>query len=92
LLTQVGAATRCTREGGTGVDATFAGNPVAGSEPCAEQVAQLLDCLAAGDVQATIKGLEPVLTHHRRALDSLRTSRPRRCPLPWCSELLLPPG
>jgi hypothetical protein len=50
------------------VDATFAGNPVAGSEPCAEQVAQLLDCLAAGDVQATIKGLEPVLTHHRRAL------------------------
>jgi hypothetical protein len=50
------------------VDATFAGSPAARTEPSVEQVAQLLDCLAAGDVQATIKGLEPVLAHLRRAL------------------------
>ena len=45
------------------------------SEPSAEQVAQLLDVLAAGDVRATIKGLEGMLAQLRPALaarDELR--------------------
>jgi hypothetical protein len=50
------------------VDARFARNPAAHTEPSAEQVAQLLDVLAAGDVRATIKCLEGMLAHLRPAL------------------------
>ena len=51
-----------------GVDGRFARNSTAPTEPSAEQVAHLLDVLAAGDVQATIKGLEVVLARLRPAL------------------------
>ena len=50
------------------MDARFARNPAARNELSAEQVGQLLDVLAAGDVRATIKGLEGVLAHLRPAL------------------------
>jgi hypothetical protein len=50
------------------VDARLAGNDPAATEPSAEQVAHMLDVLAAGDVQATIKGLEEVLAQLRPAL------------------------
>jgi hypothetical protein len=50
------------------VDARFARNPTARTEPSAEQVGQLLDVLAAGDVRATIKGLEGMLAQLRLAL------------------------
>jgi hypothetical protein len=53
---------------GIGMDGRFARNCPAPIEPSAEQVAQLLDVLAAGDVQATIKGLEVVLARLRPAL------------------------
>ena len=58
------------------MDARFARNPAARTEPSAEQVGQLLDVLAAGDVRATIKGLEGMLAHLRPALaarDELQT-------------------
>ena len=47
---------------------TFAERLSAATEPSAEQVAQLLDVVASGDVRATIKGLEWVLAHLRPAL------------------------
>jgi len=50
------------------VDVRFARNPAARTELSAEQVGRLLDVLAAGDVRATIKGLEGVLAHLRPAL------------------------
>ncbi len=58
------------------MDARFARNPAARTEPSAEQVAQLLDVLASGDVRAIIKGLEEVLARLRPALaarDELQT-------------------
>jgi hypothetical protein len=51
-----------------GVDTRFARKSTASTEPSAEQVAHLLDVLAAGDVQATINGLEAVLARLRPAL------------------------
>jgi hypothetical protein len=57
------------------VDARFARNPAARTEPPVEQVGQLLDVLAAGDVRATIRGLEGLLVQLRPALavrDELR--------------------
>lgn len=50
------------------MDARFARNPAARTEPSAEQVGQLLDVLAAGDVRATIRGLEGLLVQLRPAL------------------------
>jgi hypothetical protein len=51
-----------------GVDGRVARNGPPPAEPSAEQVAQLLDVVAGGDVQATIKGLEVVLAQLRPAL------------------------
>ena len=50
------------------MDVRFAGNGPAPIEPSAEQVAELLDVLAAGDVRAAIRGLEGVLARLRPAL------------------------
>ena len=50
------------------MDARFARNPAARNELSAEQVGRLLDVLAAGDVRATIKGLEGMLAQLRPAL------------------------
>jgi hypothetical protein len=55
-------------EEGTAVDARFARNYTAPTEPSAEHVVQLLDVLAAGDVRAAINGLEGVLAYLRPAL------------------------
>ena len=55
-------------ERGTAVDARFARNYQAPTEPSAERVVQLLDVLAAGDVRAAINGLEGILAYLRPAL------------------------
>ena len=57
--------------------ATFAGNPVAGSEPCAEQLAQLPECLLAGDVSAPIHVLAPGLAPRRTAQAASQDAQPR---------------
>jgi hypothetical protein len=55
-------------EKGTAVDARFARNYPAPTEPSAEDVVHLLDVLAAGHLQATVDGLEGVLAFLRPAL------------------------
>jgi hypothetical protein len=56
------------QRGGIGVEARFVGNPAVRNELSAEQAGQLLDVLAAGDVRATINGLEGMLAQLRLAL------------------------
>jgi hypothetical protein len=55
-------------ERGTAVDARFARNYQAPTEPSAEHVVHLLEVLAAGDVRAAINCLEGVLAFLRPAL------------------------
>jgi hypothetical protein len=62
------------------VDAKFARNPAARTELSAEQIGQLLDVLAAGDVRATIRGLEGMLAHLRPALTARDELRARVSP------------
>ena len=62
------------------MDARFARNPGARTEPSAEQVGQLLDVLAAGDVRATFKGLEGMLAQLRPALAACDELRARVSP------------
>ena len=52
----------------TAVDARFLRNGPSPTEPSAEHVVQLLDVLAAGDLRATVDGLEGVLAFLRPAL------------------------
>jgi len=54
-------------EKGTGMDTRFARNDLAPTELSAEYVVQLLDVLAAGDLRATVDGLEGVLAFLRPA-------------------------
>ncbi|MEP7194233.1 MAG: hypothetical protein ABI903_15395 [Actinomycetota bacterium] len=50
------------------MDARFLRNDPAPTAPSAEHVVQLLDALAAGDLRATVDGLEGVLAFLRPAL------------------------
>jgi hypothetical protein len=52
----------------TAVDARFLRNDLSPTAPSAEHVVQLLDVLAAGDLRATVDGLEGVLAFLRPAL------------------------
>jgi hypothetical protein len=52
----------------TVMDARFVRNYPGPTEPSAEHVVQLLDVLAAGDLRATVDGLEGVLAFLRPAL------------------------
>ena len=76
------------------MDARFARNPAARTEPSAEQGGQLLDVLAAGDVRATINGLEGLLAHLRPALAARNELQARVSPkmLKAALELRAPMG
>ena len=76
-------------ERGTAVDARFARNGPALTEPSAEHVVQLLDVVAAGDVRAAINGLEGVLAFLRPALAASNELQTRVSPttLKAASEL-----
>jgi hypothetical protein len=73
----------------TAVDARFARNYPAPTEPSAEHVVQLLDVLAAGDVRAAINGLEGVLAYLRPALAASNELQTRVPPMTLVAALEL---
>jgi hypothetical protein len=76
-------------EKGTVMDTRFARNDPAPTELSAEHVVHLLDVLAAGDLRATVDGLEGVLAFLRPALAASNDLQTRVSPVTLVEALEL---